>query len=401
MASLPNHFTTLNMQNENEYIDDYKTLLSFGGHGDSDYENAFEDTFGDDEDGSLDGYDTEEFDELVEDLDFSQVEGQNFKNSFKNVSRKIDRNASVKKPAASKDRVPSRTLKPLKKPIKTQVSALKPQRPTSKQTRRPVSNGKFDTAPVNRRGQTQRNIKNITSPRKMPLTKEFGVKQRATIQGGNKQISNIYVPADKKVIVEGVNKFILNRTPETDMIKNIGYYEGKKLKELILIFNNTTPNPFTIELFNPSAPLDYLYSTGQNLNNQIQVAGGEVAYSDVLFNLVGNPTLVPNAKFTFNGPNMASQKNVPLIYKDKEIDGKQFIQPLNIDLQIDNMQVQNDVVFFDVNKILGRPFVPDGMDVVNYTVLPGMVVVMCWYYTQKSLKKVLYPEARDSKNMIL
>jgi hypothetical protein len=401
MASLPNHFTTLNMQNENEYIDDYKTLLSFGGHGDSDYENAFEDTFGDDEDGSLDGYDTEEFDELVEDLDFSQVEGQNFKNSFKNVSRKIDRNASVKKPAASKDRVLSRTLKPLKKPIKTQVSALKPQRPTSKQTRRPVSNGKFDTAPVNRRGQTQRNIKNITSPRKMPLTKEFGVKQRATIQGGNKQISNIYVPADKKVIVEGVNKFILNRTPETDMIKNIGYYEGKKLKELILIFNNTTPNPFTIELFNPSAPLDYLYSTGQNLNNQIQVAGGEVAYSDVLFNLVGNPTLVPNAKFTFNGPNMASQKNVPLIYKDKEIDGKQFIQPLNIDLQIDNMQVQNDVVFFDVNKILGRPFVPDGMDVVNYTVLPGMVVVMCWYYTQKSLKKVLYPEARDSKNMIL
>jgi hypothetical protein len=389
------------MQNENEYIDDYKTLLSFGGHGDSDYENAFEDTFGDDEDGSLDGYDTEEFDELVEDLDFSQVEGQNFKNSFKNVSRKIDRNASVKKPAASKDRVPSRTLKPLKKPIKTQVSAVKPQRPTSKQTRRPVSNGKFDTAPVNRRGQTQRNIKNITSPRKMPLTKEFGVKQRATIQGGNKQISNIYVPADKKVIVEGVNKFILNRTPETDMIKNIGYYEGKKLKELILIFNNTTPNPFTIELFNPSAPLDYLYSTGQNLNNQIQVAGGEVAYSDVLFNLVGNPTLVPNAKFTFNGPNMASQKNVPLIYKDKEIDGKQFIQPLNIDLQIDNMQVQNDVVFFDVNKILGRPFVPDGMDVVNYTVLPGMVVVMCWYYTQKSLKKVLYPEARDSKNMIL
>lgn len=389
------------MQNENEYIDDYKTLLSFGGHGDSDYENAFEDTFGDDEDGSLDGYDTEEFDELVEDLDFSQVEGQNFKNSFKNVSRKIDRNASVKKPAASKDRVLSRTLKPLKKPIKTQVSALKPQRPTSKQTRRPVSNGKFDTAPVNRRGQTQRNIKNITSPRKMPLTKEFGVKQRATIQGGNKQISNIYVPADKKVIVEGVNKFILNRTPETDMIKNIGYYEGKKLKELILIFNNTTPNPFTIELFNPSAPLDYLYSTGQNLNNQIQVAGGEVAYSDVLFNLVGNPTLVPNAKFTFNGPNMASQKNVPLIYKDKEIDGKQFIQPLNIDLQIDNMQVQNDVVFFDVNKILGRPFVPDGMDVVNYTVLPGMVVVMCWYYTQKSLKKVLYPEARDSKNMIL
>ena len=389
------------MQNENEYIDDYKTLLSFGGHGDSDYENAFEDTFGDDEDGSLDGYDTEEFDDLVDDLDFSQVEGQNFKNSFKNVSRKIDRNASVKKPAASKDTVASGTLKPLKKPIKTQVSAVKPQRPTAKQTRKPVSNAKFDRPIVNRGGQTSRNIKNITSPRRMPLTKEFGVKQQATIQGGNKQISNIYVPADKKVIVEGVNKFILNRTPETDVIKNIGYYEGKKLKELILIFNNTTPNPFTIELFNPSAPLDYLYSTGQNLNNQIQVAGGEVAYSDVLYNLLGNPTLVPNAKFTFNGPNMASQKNVPLIYKDKEIDGKQFIQPLNIDLQIDNMQVQNDVVFFDVNKILGRPFVPDGMDVVNYTVLPGMVVVMCWYYTQKSLKKVLYPEVRDDKKMIL
>lgn len=383
------------MQNNNEYIDDYKTLLRFGGHGDSDYESAFEDTFGDDEDGSLDGYDTEEFDEIVEDFDFSQVDGQNFKHSFKNVSRKIDKNASVKKPAASKDNVPNRILKPLKKPVKTQVSAVKPQRiaptskrPAAKQTKRPIAN-------------VNRNVKNITSSKRMPLTKEVAVETQAIIQGGRKQISNIYVPVDKKVIVEGVNKFILNRTPETDMIKNIGYYEGKKLKELILIFNNTTPNPFTIELFNPSAPLDYLYSTGQNLNNQIQVAGGEVAYSDVLYNLLGNPTLVPNAKFTFNGPNMASQKNVPLIYKDKEIDGKQFIQPLNIDLQIDNMQVQNDVVFFDVNKILGRPFVPDGMDVVNYTILPGMVVVMCFYYTQKSLKKVLYPETRDDKKMIL
>lgn len=383
------------MQNNNEYTDDYKTLLRFGGHGDSDYENAFEDTFGDDEDGSLDGYDTEEFDEIVEDFDFSQVDGQNFKHSFKNVSRKIDKNASVKKPAASKDNVPHRMLKPLKKPVKTQVRPVKPQRiaptskrPAAKQTKRPIAN-------------VNRNVKNITSSKRMPLTKEVAVETQAIIQGGRKQISNIYVPADKKVIVEGVNKFILNRTPETDMIKNIGYYEGKKLKELILIFNNTTPNPFTIELFNPSAPLDYLYSTGQNLNNQIQVAGGEVAYSDVLYNLVGNPTLVPNAKFTFNGPNMASQKNVPLIYKDKEIDGKQFIQPLNIDLQIDNMQVQNDVVFFDVNKILGRPFVPDGMDVVNYTILPGMVVVMCFYYTQKSLKKVLYPETREDKKMIL
>lgn len=165
---------------------------------------------------------------------------------------------------------------------------------------------------------------------------------------------------------------------------------------MVLIFNNTTPNPFTIELFNPSAPLDYLYNTSQNLNNKIEVAGNQVAYSDVLFNLLANPTIIPNCKFTFSGINAQQQRAIPLKVIDREITGEEFIQPLNLDLTIDNMQVAADIVFFDVMKMLNRPFIPDGMDTIEYTVLPNMSVVMAFFFEQKSLKKAFYKVARDN-----
>ena len=41
-----------------------------------------------------------------------------------------------------------------------------------------------------------------------------------------------------------------------------------------------------------------------------------------------------------------------------------------------------------------RPYVPDGMDVLGYTILPGMSVSMCFYYKQVSLKKIFFKGAR-------
>jgi hypothetical protein len=217
------------------------------------------------------------------------------------------------------------------------------------------------------------------------------VNKSARISKKEGKMGRVFVPEDREVIVEGLDKFILNPSEKDLMIKNIGYYKGKKLKELVFLINNDTPNNFSIELFNPSSPLDYLYSTSQNLNNQISVANSPISYSDVLFSLLANPVLIPNVKMVITGLNAVGQKNIPLILKDKSITGEQLIQPLNVNLQIDPYQFQREIVFFHVEDVLGKNFIPDGMSVAEYTVLPFTQVVVCFYYEQKSLAQDFYP----------
>lgn len=289
----------------------------------------------------------EDFDNALSDIDFSELKGD-FKRSLSSVNRKIERKG------AGKGRI-------AKKP-----TAMR--RPSG----RPLSR---------------------------PATKDIPVEKRATIRA-KKPISKVIVPSDQKVIVEGVSKFILSQKPEVESIKRLGYYKGQKLNQMTLIFNNNSLLDFNLELFNPSMPLDYLYNTSLNLNNKIQVAGGAVAYSDVLFNLLANPALFINAKFVVAGPQLQQQLSVPLQVINKSIEGVEKIDPVNIALQIDNMQVQNDMVVFDIVQNLNRPYIPDGMDVVSYKILAGNTVTMNFWYKQVSLKKVFYKEARESRPLL-
>jgi len=287
------------------------------------------------------------FDDSVEDIDFSEIEGKNFKKAFSKVNKRIAKKSAQRGIVA----------KAIGKP---RVSSMQ------KKTEIPVRKN-----------------------------------QRAIIRGEKKKkITKVLVPRDRKVIVEGISKFILADDKASNTLRQIGYYKGEKLKELVLIFNNNSALPFTIEIFNPSSPLDYLYSTSQNLNNKIQVAGGVVQYSDVLFNILANPTMIPNCKFTFAGPLLNQQISQVLEFKNKNIEGTEKIHPLNIALQIDTMQFANDIVFFDMQEQLNRPFIPNGMDVIQYTVLPGMTVNMAFFYKQVDLKKVFYPEARESRELL-
>lgn len=236
-----------------------------------------------------------------------------------------------------------------------------------------------------------------------PLGKEFFVKKRATLygkanaKGEVKTTKRIIVPSTQKVIIEGVDKFILGE--DKCGVKDIGYYKCKKLKELIFTMNNNSGVDFDVELFNPSQPLDYLYSTSGNINNKIQVAGGVVSYTDVLFNILGNPMHIVNAKFTFAGPSFQQQINQPLIFKNKAATGEQKVEPFQLQLQVDNMQVAKDIGFFDLNT-LGRPFIPNGMDVIKYKVLAGNTVTFAFYYRQKDLRKLFYDEAKNSKKLL-
>ncbi len=250
-------------------------------------------------------------------------------------------------------------------------------------------------------GRIKHKIKRAPRKKKLPLSREYGVfnKERVTIKGARKQIDKIVVPSDREVTIEGVSDFILSH--DHDEFKNIGYYKGKKLKELIVSINNTNGVDFDLELFNPSDPLNYLFNTSGNLNDRVKIAGdSRVSYTDLLHNLLANPTLIANARFVVTGTNVAGQKNERLTFVNKAIDGESTVNPLSLALNFDLMQQQNDVILFDIVGSLNRVYIPDGMDIIQYRVLAGNTVTFCFYYKQKSLKKFFFKEARKKTNVL-
>jgi len=314
--------------------------------------------------------DDDEYDDdylSVDDIDFSSLEGKDLKKDFKKINKAVAGKKVVSRQDVPRKPLPKSTTKPLVKQ-KPLVKASKPSRPKPR---------------VN-----------------VPVKKQAVIKSKV----GKKTTERVIIPNDRKVIVEGVDKFILSNTKESEAIKNIGYYKGEKLKELVLIINNTTPNDFDFELFNPSMPLDYLFSSSQNLNGRILVAGdNKVTYSDMLFNMLANPTLLPNAKFSCTNPTNPNQAfkqfNVPLIFKNKNIAGHEKIHPIQNALNTDIDQQQDELVYWDIMGTLGRAYIPDGMDIISYKVLAGNSVVFGFYYKQVSLKRFFFQEARD-KNIL-
>jgi hypothetical protein len=225
----------------------------------------------------------------------------------------------------------------------------------------------------------------------------------AKIKGRNRKlISKIVIPRDRNVIVEGANKLLLSEDKRDDLVKKLGYFNGKKLQELIIEINNEGETDFPISLFDPSMPLDYLYNTSQNLNNRIIVGGGALQYSDLMFNQLANPLLIHSAYFTFDGTNsqIMSQESLAMQFTNKNAQGFKKIDPVNLSLKIDNMQVFNNVIAFDLHESLNRPFIPDGMDVINYTIYAGVKATLVFFYEQVHVKDVYYEEARKSKTLL-
>jgi len=254
--------------------------------------------------------------------------------------------------------------------------------------------GKFNkTYNLRRRNKKIRQRKQVRrlKPKKTLL-------RRNKITGIN--ASNFIVPNDTEVVLEGVDKIIFSKDRDCSSIRNIGYYKCKKLKEMVFFMSNNSPLDFNLELFNPSMPLDYLFATSGNLNNKVQVAGGTVSYSDILFNILANPTHIVNAKFTFAGASVPQQVSQPLIFKQKNMVGEQVVSPLQLQLTVDVMQVASDIVFFDFQSQLDRPFIPNGMDVIQYKVLAGNTVTFSFFYRQKDLRKFFFQEARTSKKLL-
>lgn len=320
----------------------------------------------------------DDFDIFVSDTDFSDLTG-NFKKSFTRVNNKI------------------------------QAKGIKINNVSVPSERNVIIEGKNKPLAVNKIFKVRSNIykgsqfsKN-TAKANNYINSDSGiaVEKRATLYGANKKkISKVIVPDDRKVIVEGVSKFILSQDKKIESCKNLNYYKGEKLKEMVLIFNNDSAIDFNLELFNPSMPMDYLYSTSLNLNDKISVAGSsDISYSDLLFNILANPTMITGAKFVVSGANPTGQLMQSLIIKNKRIDGYENIAPYNLSLQKNTLQYDGNIICFAIADIMNRPYIPDGMDVAQYKVLAGNTVTMCFYYKQLMLKKVLFKEARN-KNIL-
>jgi hypothetical protein len=338
----------------------------------------------------------DDFDNSLSDIDFSEIRGGSFKNNFQKVGKKLQ--TKVIAPNGRKVIIEGR-----QRNLDLPKSG---QRVIAPDNREVVIEGRKRSMP---KQPSKMDKPRMASPQMMKARPKKVVSQETQLSGGEKynvrsnrpqKISKVIVPNDKKVIVQGVSDFILSQDKSASAVKNIGYYNGKKLQKLIFTFNNDSALPFELELFNPSMPLDYLYSTSLNLNDKIKVAGGEVSYTDVLFNVLANSTMIPNAKFVFAGSQVSAQRAMPLKVTNKSINGEQKIFPFNLDLQIDTMQVANDIVFFDFFDTINRPYIPDGMDVIKYTVLPNMTVTMAFFFDQISLKKVFRKEARNNKGLL-
>jgi hypothetical protein len=241
----------------------------------------------------------------------------------------------------------------------------------------------------------------------LKLPKDWGIKNWAKIDSKtSKSITDIIVPRDRKTIIQGVNRFILGDKCGATDLKSIGYCNGKKLKEMVFIINNEGSLNFTVELFNPSTPLDYYQATSQNINDKISVAGQNVngvQYTDVLNHMMANPTRIINSKIVITAPNsniLFAQRDFNFGITQKDLRAYTDTEPINIPQLLDAFQFQSNVISFNFEKELNRPYVPDGMDILRYTILAGCTVTICFYYEQKMLKKYFYKDLRDNKGIL-
>ena len=347
-----------------------------------DQEDYFEGDYPDEKKGER-SQSTIYIDEL-EGVDFSSLTGD-FKSSLKKLSKAHDRNdVKIKK-----------IIAPGNRPVIIEGEKRNEDDYF-------FSNPKRPSAHIGSKQKKTANKKKVVNTLK--LNKDWGVNKAATIHSSNqKSINRVLIPGDRRVIVEGVQKFILSEDCNVHDYKSIGYCNGKKLREMLFTINNEGSNDFTIEFFNPSTPMDYYQATSQNVNDKIVVAGSNVAnvqYTDVLSHMMSNPAKIYNSKVVISAPSDAvllNQRNQNMQLIQKDLTAVMDIKSLNIDLMIDAFQFQSNTVAFSYIKELSRSYIPDGMDVMRYTVLAGCTVSIAFYYEQKKLKKFFYKETRDNK----
>jgi hypothetical protein len=320
----------------------------------------------------------------LENIDFSSLTGD-FKSSLKKLTKQTKKN---------EEKI-NKIIAPSNRTVIVENSPFAKQKAFIEQTQ-----GKFNS-------KTKKTTPKKKVVNSLKLHKDWGVKKFANIQSkGRKAITNVIVPRDRKTIIEGVNRFILSDNCGAVDLKSIGYCNGKKLKEMVFIINNEGNINYTVEFFNPSTPMDYYQATSQNINDKISVAGQNVngvQYTDVMWHMMSNPTRIINSKIVITAPNdtiLFAQRDFNFGITQKDLRAYTDTEPINIPQLLDKFQFQSNILAFNFQNELNRPYVPDGMDILRYTILAGCTVSIAFYYEQKMLKKYFYKDLRDNKHIL-
>jgi len=336
-----------------ELSQDDDSIPFYGAEEKDKYEELEEEDF----DNFDDDIEEQEESSFLDDIDFSDFSGSNFRACLKNCIKKV--NKSIDKSKKAKE-------------------AREKKKALLKEKRAIIRKKKAEKAAIDSRSRKTR----------------IPIREGAILEDSHrfkKPKSKIIVPNNKKIIIEGVDKFMLSQVPQADLVKKIGYYKGKKLQELLLFVNNENSLiDFNFEIFNPSNPLDYVFSTSNNLNNKVQTSNPDLSYSDVLFNILANPVRIHNAQIIFSGTSAPFQGTQYFIVKQKRIAGIQTVNPIQLSLNVDPYQFFSKINYFTFSDTLGQPYIPNGLDVVQYKVLAGSNCTFCFFYEQVDLRKLFY-----------
>ena len=336
------------------------------------------------DDNDFNGFDEQEaddaaeysFQDLVNDIDFSEFRGD-FKTSLKKVTKRVKKDKH--KVIVPNDR---KVIIEGRKPMLTDAQKFAKRGHKNIQKKKHVPSA---------RNTRRRNMRNST---------DVPVDSFAKVHGEGKT-KRVIIPSDRQIIIEGVDKFMLSKERVADSVKNICWHNGKRLKELVLLIDNTDSEvDFTLELFNPTDPLNYLYSNSLNLDDKVSVSNSQVLYSEVLAYILANPTHIVNAQFQFSGASVSTQLSQALFFRNKAITGELKVDPVQPQLMLDMYQYQSNQVCFNLFEELNAPFIPDGMHTIRYTVLAGNNAALAFYYEQVILKKFFYEEADKSKVLL-
>jgi hypothetical protein len=107
-----------------------------------------------------------------------------------------------------------------------------------------------------------------------------------------------------------------------------------------------------------------------------------------------------HAKFVFGGANVSQQMSQSLKFINKNSSAFAKIDPVNVALMVDPYQYLDFIVTFDFKEVLNRPYVPDGMDTMQYKVLANTSVSMAFFYDQLQIKRIMYEQAAKSKILL-
>lgn len=148
----------------------------------------------------------ENFNNSLNDIDFSNISGRNFKEKFSSANRKIQGKTKFKKVI-----VPDNRQVIVENIDKRQFSRGNSPKPLARK-------------PIARKQQDISNGSRTVELGNMPF------KRGKSFSKSSKNIERIVIPDDRKVTVEKVNKYILSKDPIISAQKRIGYYKGKKLR---------------------------------------------------------------------------------------------------------------------------------------------------------------------------